>query len=186
MRYHFPDIAPATAFPLFILTYINPWFGGVILATLLLVVIGSGAGLALAIGTILTNDIFKKHIKPDATNKQLLAVSRIMIIVILVTTLVIASGNVKSSILGWSILSMGLRGSAAFLPLIAALFLKGRIYQPAGIAAIFMGPATVLGWHLFMPKSHVEPLFVGIMVGLVCILVGFLKGKDKTSLNVGK
>lgn len=186
MRHQFPDIEPATAFPMFVLTFINPWFGGVILATLLISVVGTGAGVTLGISTILSNDIFKKYLKPDATDKQVLAMSRILIVVVLMATVAFISDNLKSSILGWSILSMGLRGTAAFLPLIAALFLKGRIYRPAGIAAMILGPAAVLGWNIILPKSTFDPLYVGLAVGVVCIVAGLLKGKEKEALTIGR
>ena len=60
MKIHFPDINPGSAFPLFVLQYLNPYVGGIILGAILISVIGSGAGITLGFATIVTNDIYKK------------------------------------------------------------------------------------------------------------------------------
>ena len=119
MRLNYPNLDPASAFPTFVMNIMNPWMGGIVLATLLVAVVGTGAGLALGVGTIFTKDIYKNYINKKADDKQLLKVTRIMIIVILGLTLVFVSGNVKSLILKWSFMSMGLRGATVFAPLCA-------------------------------------------------------------------
>lgn len=182
MRYHFPEIASASAFPLFILHYINPWIGGIILATILISVIGTGAGVTLGISTILTNDLYKKLYKPKATDMELLKVSRIFIVLVLAATFIFTYGNLKSVMLKWTFLSMGLRGTAAFLPLVFALFLKGKVNKQAAILAMTVGPIGVLVWKIFNSVSKIDPVYIGIIIGAICMCIGLFvgRGKEKT------
>jgi SSS family solute:Na+ symporter len=173
MRAHHPDIIPAQALPLFVLNYLNPWFGGVVQATLLLAAIGTGAGLALGVSTMFCRDLYQKFY-PNADDGKVLLFFRIFIIVVLVLALAIiyiSGGN--GIILQWSYLSLGVRGATIFFPLMAALYLKGKVTPQAGTAAIFAGPASVILGGLFLPWD-LNPLYLGLAVSLAIILVGYL------------
>ena len=149
MKFHSPDIASAMAFPLFVLEYINPWCAGIILASILIATIGTGAGITLGMSTILTNDIYKKLFKPDATDKQLLNFSRAMIVLLLAASFGFTMGNLKSLMLQWTFLSMGLRATVAFLPLVFALFLTGKVNRNWALASMLLAPVGILGWRMF-------------------------------------
>ena len=82
MRLHYPHINAGEALPLFILYYLPHWLGGIVLATLLLSVIGTGAGLVLGISTMLSQDIYKKLIAPDTSDKNVLLISRMIIVAV--------------------------------------------------------------------------------------------------------
>jgi len=171
MRANFPNIDPAKAFPIFIIEYLNPWMGGIVLATLLVAVVGTGAGLTLGISTMLTKDIYKKIIHPQASDKNLLLVSRMLIVVVMGITLLFVSGNLKAIILQWSFMSMGLRGATIFFPLLGAIFLKGRVSPKFGFAAIILGPSTVLLWKIIAPNG-INPLFIGLVISMVTVAMG--------------
>ena len=173
MRLNYPNLDPASAFPTFVMNIMNPWMGGIVLATLLVAVVGTGAGLALGVGTIFTKDIYKNYINKKADDKQLLKVTRIMIIVILGLTLVFVSGNVKSLILKWSFMSMGLRGATVFAPLCAALFLKGKVKPSMAICSMFLGPLSVLFGEMLLPES-IDPLYLGIVISFMFIIIGLI------------
>ncbi|MCR4432082.1 MAG: sodium:solute symporter family protein [Tepidanaerobacteraceae bacterium] len=171
MKIHFPDINPALAFPYFVLKTLNPWFGGIVLATLLVATVGGGAGLALGISTILTNDIYARYIKKDADDLSKLKFTRFMIVFVLALTLIFIAGNIKSMILNWNFMSMGLRGAGIFIPLCAALFFKGRVNKNFAILSMIMGPLSMLAGKNLLPKN-VDPLFLGIAVNFIIILMG--------------
>ena len=80
MRINYPNINPASAFPQFVLKYMNPWLSGIVLATLLIAAVGTGAGLALGISTVFTKDIYKNYIDKEADDDKLLMVSRLIIV----------------------------------------------------------------------------------------------------------
>ncbi|MEW5784152.1 MAG: sodium:solute symporter family protein, partial [Bacillota bacterium] len=126
MRAHYPDINPAQALPLFVLNHLPAWFGGVVLATLLLASIGTGAGLTLGISTTLSRDIYLRF-KPRTGDRQLLMLLRlcIVMIVLLALAFVLTTGG-EVLLLQFSYLSLGLRGATVCFPLLAAIFLKDR------------------------------------------------------------
>ncbi|MCG0277796.1 MAG: sodium:solute symporter family protein [Thermanaeromonas sp.] len=172
MKMRFPDIEPAAAFPLFILTHMNPWLGGVILATLLIAVVGTGAGLTLGISTILVKDIYQRYLNKKASDVTLLRACRFMIVIILALTLLFITGNVKSLVLKWSFMSMGLRGVTVFLPLCAALFARGKVNRTAAIVSMVVSPLSVLAGKFLLP-DYLDPLFLGLLVSFIVVGYGY-------------
>lgn len=178
MRATAPGINPREALPLFVLNYLPDWFGGLVLATLFIATIGTGAGLALGVSTMFTEDVYHKLIAPQAGEQQRLWVQRAAVIGFTALGLVFVSGNLNSLILEWSFLSMGLRGATIFLPLLGAVFLRGRIAPKAGMWATALGPTGAILWAIFGAKS-IDPLYVGlgISAGVLAIpaVLGYIQ-----------
>jgi SSS family solute:Na+ symporter len=83
MRQSAPDLNASVAVPAFILAHVNPWFAGVMLATLLVVTIGTGAGLALGISTSVVRDIVVPFAAHAPSDRRVLALSRLLIAAVL-------------------------------------------------------------------------------------------------------
>ena len=177
MRANFPNIDAKEALPMFVLEYFPDWFGGIVLATLLISIIGTGAGLVLGVSTMISQDIYKKIIAPNASDEKVLLISRIVIIVISVLTLAFVTGNMNSLILKWSFLSMGLRGSTICFPLLGAIFMKKFIKPKAGVVAIGLAPACTVIWSICGSK-YIDPLYIGLVISLGTLIIGSLIFKD--------
>lgn len=157
-------------FPAFVLNYLPPLFGGVILGTLLITVVGGGAGLSLGMATILVKDIYKRVTnKLESPEKELLA-TRTTIAAVLVAAAVIAIVIPGSTINDLGFLSMGLRGTVVFVPLSCALWLKGRIDRRCVFVSIVLSPVAVLAGQLL--KLPFDSLFLGLAVSLLCCALG--------------
>lgn len=178
MRVHHPEIAAVQALPLFIVRYLPAWLSGVVIATLFFAAIGTGAGLALSICTILNREIYQR-LCPRADDRKNLAVSRILILAVfgLSLAVVLMSGG-EAMILEWAYLSHGFRGVAAFLPMLTALFLPGRISGKAGMWATICAPLAVLAWSIVKPLP-VEPIFPGLAASLLLLAGGYLTSRKK-------
>lgn len=176
MRSQHPEIMAVQALPLFVIWYLPEWLAGVILATLLFAAIGTGAGLALGICTILNRDLYQK-LRPQADDHKVLGMFRILLAVLLglALTAVLAGGG-NAMILEWSYVSLGFRGVAIFLPMVTALFLRGRITQRAGRWAGIFGPLVVIIWRIFKPWP-VDPLYSGLLVSCAILFAGYCKKK---------
>lgn len=186
MRVNMPDTEASVVLPRFVLTCLPDFVGGVILATLLIALVGTGAGLSLGISSILCNDIYKTLLRPKATGKECLRFSRWVIVGVLVAAALFGLGEVGSLILSWSFLSMGLRGAVAFAPLCFALFAPGRVSGKFAGAAIVAGPLLVFAGSFFLP-SHIDPLFLGMGGSLVICFAGWLMGaRKRTAWSDGK
>jgi SSS family solute:Na+ symporter len=170
MRAHFPATPSSEVLPTFILNYLPPVLAGVVLATLLITAVGGWAGLLFGISTMFTRDIYQRFIRQHASPRETLLVQRIAIVVIALLTALVASGNAGSLILGWSFLSMGLRGCTILCPLLGAMFFPRYLTPVAGIVAAFLGPATNVVWFLVFPKG-IDPLYPGLIVSLAALLI---------------
>ncbi|MCK8825673.1 sodium:solute symporter family protein [Fuchsiella alkaliacetigena] len=182
MQLNYPGIDSSQALPIFILEYFSPVLAGVILATLLIMVIITGAGLTLGVSTIFSRDIYGKLINPGATDKESIKVSRLAILAIVGFSSLFTLGNVGTVIMEWSYLSMALRGAAMFLPFLGAVFFNQEISQRAGVLTIAIAPSMSLLWAIFSPVQ-LDPLYIGLLIGLIILGSSFLNSKYKYSLS---
>ncbi|MDD3654741.1 MAG: sodium:solute symporter family protein [Desulfotomaculaceae bacterium] len=173
MKLSFPDMPAAEALPAFVLKFLPPWLGGVVLAVLLVAVIGTAAGLALGVSTMLTNDFYKKFINTKASGRHLLTVSRVVLVAVTGSTILLVIGNLKTMILEWSFLSMGLRGATIFLPLMGAIFFRKYVSPTAGVLALVVGPMTDLIWKIAFPNI-MDPLYAGLLASFLVLALGSL------------
>ena len=177
MRIQYPAIDPAHALPLFVINYLPSWFGGLVLATLLLASIGTGAGLTLGVSTMLNCDIYRRLL-PQADDQKVLKVFRFLIVIIMTFALsivLISSNNVL--ILNWSYLSLGLRGATIFFPLMAVIFFKGKISPLAGTLSVICGPSIVIIGTLI--SLTINPLYPGLAVSFLVLFIDYLKNRDR-------
>jgi solute:Na+ symporter, SSS family len=175
MRMHYPDINPAQALPLFVINYLPAWFAGIVLATLLLAAIGTGAGLTLGVSTMLNRDIYLR-LRPHADDRQVLKVFRVLIVLVMATALavvLVVDGNVL--ILSWSYMSLGLRGATICFPLLAVIFFKGKISPLAGTLAVIVGPLIVIGGTVL--SLGLNPLYPGLGTSFLILFADYLRNK---------
>lgn len=181
MRANHPNIDPINALPLFIINYLPPWLGGIALATLLLAAIGSAAGLALGVATMLSRDVLSL-LAAGYKQRAALWINRSMLVAITLVATLFTFGNLKSLVLEWNYLSMGLRGAGIFLPMTLAVFYPGRINSRFAVWSIIGGAGTALGWKAVFPQG-IDPLYAGLLVCAGVLLVGLLcRQRNKCSM----
>ena len=170
MRAHFPGIAAKTALTSFVTMYMPGALGGIVLGTLFIAVVGTGAGLALGMSFVLNEDILNRFThRFDGPEKQRV-MGRLWIVLVLALACVLSMGPLGDTILSFAFMSMGFRAAAVFASLCAALFFPGKVDRKWAVASIVAGPAAVLaGKLLHLPY---DSLFLGVGVGIVLILIG--------------
>jgi len=158
-------------FPTFVVNHLPVLLAGVVLGTLLITVVGGGAGLSLGVATIVVNDILKKLFPKLSTPGANLKATRVTILIALAASAVIACLVPSTTINDLGFLSMGLRGAVVFIPLTFALFLPGRMDSPRALLCTLCGPLGVLLAKLL--NCPIDPLFVGmgvtILIALTCL-----------------
>ena len=167
MRLSRPELDSVQALPAFISQHFPPALAGIAFATLLIAAIVTAAGLTLGAGTTLQHDVLARFGHRGSELQRL----RLVSLGVLLSALVLLLFNLGSAILEWSFLSMGLRGATLCLPLLAAIFLRGRAPGRAGALAIFFAPvctvtAGLAGW------PPVPPLYPGLGLALLLLLAG--------------
>lgn len=185
MRVTVPDLASAKmAFPLFITQHMPPLLGGIILATLIITVVGTGSGLSLGICTVINRDIVKKRTHRFDDPKKNLVFSRLLIIGILVIAGIFCVCPIGDTILNFAFMSMGLRGAVIFVPLCCALWLKNKVDAGWVLVAIIVSPIVVLVFGVLKILPF-DALFIGIIFALAACAAGYLSAKKKNATTSG-
>ncbi len=125
LRANFPEVADnaAQALPFFIFHHFPPIIAAVFSAGILLIVLGTGAGLVLGVTTNLYTDFLSQ--RDDLFSRiQPVRLLRIITLLVLCLAALLVFTGLDSTILKWSYMSMGLRGSAVFAGLFCIVFLK--------------------------------------------------------------
>ena len=177
MHVHHPEINSIDSLPLYLSTYLPDWLGGIGLAALLLSALGSIAGLALGIGTMISRDIISKLWR-SATAVNLLWASRFSVLMAAAAAIVFVFFHLDSSVLEWNYLSMALRGSGIFLPLTFCVFFPHRVRASMGVAAMGAGIFAALLWKYISPWQ-INSLFPALVYNLIFLAIGLYWGNKK-------
>lgn len=171
MNKFFPDIAPSQAFPLFMTNTFHPVIAGIFIGGLMLAALGSNAGLTFGVSTMLSRDVYKKFRK-DTTDKEMLRVLRILIVVVAALSGVFAITSLGEMIQTFVFLSFGLRTCVFLVPMLFALFYKGKVTHAAGMASVLVGPLVNIVWNLVPSlKSAFDPIYAGLLAGLLAFVI---------------
>ena len=178
MRANYPGLAAKTALTTFVTQYMPGALGGVVLGTLFIAVVGTGAGLALGMSFVLNEDILDRFThRFDGPQKQRF-MGRVWMVLVLVLACVLSMGSLGDTILTFAFMSMGLRAAAVFASLCASLFFPGKVDRRWAVASIIAGPAAVFAGK-FMDLPF-DSLFLGVGLGLVLIVLGAIfRKKDE-------
>ena len=173
MRASFPHIDPKTALTTFIMKYMPAFPAGIMLGVLFIAVVGTGAGLALGIASMLHNDVLKNlrsHALPDLKNRAIFSCT---IALVLTLACCFSTGALGDLILQFAYMSLALRGAVVLAPLCGALWFSGRIAPQFAITAILLGPLCVFLFTALIPLPF-DALFVGIAAAMIAMIVGLL------------
>ena len=140
----------------------------------------------LGAGAIFANDIYKIVIKPEASDKEVMIVTRITMAAVGVAATLIALFN-TSSIVSILMFAFTLRAAGAFFPYVLGHYWKGA--SPAGtIASLVAGTIVVVylehisGGNLFGLHFN-QPIVPGLVAALIAFLIFSLvmPPKEKTT-----
>ena len=172
-----PEINSIDALPMYLVTYLPEWLGGIGLGAILISAMGSLSGLALGVGTMISRDLVK-NIWKSANSTNLLWASRISVLLVTICAIVFVFFHLDSSVLEWNYLSMALRGSGIFLPLTFAVFFPGKVNRKFGIMAIIGGIVVACLWKCIAPWK-INGLFPALACNLLFLVPGLLVKKDE-------
>jgi len=174
----YAGVTAKTALTAFITAHMPPLAAGIILGTLFITVVGTGAGITLGIASTLTNDILSQLFRPFREPKAKAILSKVMIVLVLSVAGLLACGSLGDIILQFTFMSMGLRGAVVFLPLTCALWLPGRIPSRYAMAAVITGPLVVLLFGLWKVLPF-DPLFAGVAISAAIMAIGLKRKSNR-------
>lgn len=139
-----PLANPETVFIALSQQLFNPWVAGIITAAILSAIMSTIDSQLLVSSSVISEDFYRVWIRPEATQKELLAISRGAVIVIALLALFIASDR-QSRVL--ELVSYAWAGfGAAFGPVIVFSLFWRKMTAPSAIVGMLVGASTVVIW----------------------------------------
>ena len=151
------------------------FMGALLLGAVFAKVISTASNYLFSPATNLVNDIFVRYIAPDASNKRVLIVSRLAVVLLGCWALyqaVYAESILRKMLWAYTIYS------AALTPVVLAAFYSKRVTAWGAVAAIASGTAVTLAWdvpavnHLF---PHIiadrDAIFPALFAALAAMIV---------------
>jgi sodium/proline symporter len=161
----------------------NPWVGGIMLAAILSAIMSTIDSQLLVSSSALTEDFYQKAIKKNASEREVILVGRICVIIISAIALILAL-RPNDTILGIVAYAWGGFG-AAFGPLVLfALFSRHTSWQ-AALAGMVTGTVVLVLWKQIGLSNVMYEIVPGFTCNCLTIfLVNCTVGqKDKEVLD---
>jgi len=162
---------------------LGPGLGGIMLAAILSAIMSTIDSQLLVSSSALTEDFYQKAIKKNASEKEVVFVGRICVIIISAIALVLAL-NPSDTILGIVAYAWGGFG-AAFGPLVIfGLFSKRTSWQSA-LAGMVTGTVVLVVWKQVGLSGYLYEIVPGFIANcaVICLVNTLLGQKDKAVLS---
>ncbi len=172
-----PDIDPATA--LYSMSaQVSPVIGGIAVVAVLAAIFSTAPALLLIVTTTVIQDLYKSFVKPTATDKETMAMSRIVTVV--VGLLAVFMATKTTSIFKQTVQIFQIRAIAAVVLLLSLAW--PRVDSRAGFWGILSGGTVAVVWYFMEnPPLVSDPLIPSLIVGVIVTLVLTLCSKKKVS-----
>ena len=175
---------PETVFITLSQQLFNPWVAGIITAAILSAIMSTVDSQLLVSSSVISEDFYRVFVRPQASEKELLMVSRGAVIAIALLAMVIASDR-ESRVL--DLVSYAWAGfGAAFGPVIVFSLFWRSMTAASAIAGMIVGAVTVVVWSnmsggLF-DLYEIVPGFA--LASVVIVIITMLKpATDAQALN---
>jgi SSS family solute:Na+ symporter len=147
--------------------------GALLVGAIFAKVVSTANNYLFSPATNLVNDVFVRYLAKDASNKQVLLVSRLMVVALGAWALFQSLGTtsvLKKSLYAYTIYS------AALTPVILAAFFWKRATGSAAVASIAAGTVVTVGWEYvapFLPRviGERDAILPALLASLICLFV---------------
>jgi Na+/proline symporter len=149
--------------------------GALLVGAIFAKIISTANNYLFSPATNLVNDIFVRYLRPNAGNRQVLLVSRLMVVLLGLWALFQSLGT--ESVLQKALYAYTIY-SAALTPVILAAFYWRRATASAAVASIFTGTVVTVTWdtaflHTRLPAilAGRDAIFPALIASLLCLIV---------------
>ena len=148
--------------------YLPMAFGALIMCACMAFIVTTADSYLLSSATNLTNDIYVKYIRKDATDKQKMLVLRGTIVVF--SVIAVALTLYFPTVLSLQMTAYTMYGAAITPAILFALFSK-KVTPAAGIAGILVGGLATIVWTLMGTPYGIQCAIVAVPAFVIAILV---------------
>jgi SSS family solute:Na+ symporter len=146
--------------------------GALLMGAIFAKIISTANNWLFSPATNLVNDIYVRYINPRASNKKILIVSRLMVVLLGVWSLIQSLGTesvLKKALYAYTIYS------AALTPVILAAFFWKRATAVAAVSSIAVGTVVTVCWEWVTPYLPAvigarDAIFPALLASLICLL----------------
>ena len=156
-----------------------PIISGLLLAAIIAASMSTADSQLLVASSSFTSDIYKPIFRKNASEKEILWMGRLVVIIVSVVAYFIASseGEGAQAIMNMVENAWGGFGSAFGPVVILSLFWRRLTYKGA-IAGVIGGAVTDVLWYIFLAgPTGIYELLPGFIVGLLCTVIATLMDK---------
>ncbi len=149
--------------------------GALLIGAIFAKVISTANNFLFSPATNLVNDIFLRYLAPQASNKRILAISRLMVVLLGCWALyqsLHTESVLKKTLYAYTIYS------AALTPVILAAFYSRRVNGEGAVSAIAVGTVVTVCWDLPFVHQHLpaalaarDAIFPALIISLLCLVV---------------
>ena len=148
--------------------YLPLAFGALVMCACMAFIVTTADSYLLSSATNLTNDIYEKYIRNDATDKQKMLVLRVTIVVF--SAIAVALTLYFPTVLALQMTAYTMYGAAITPAILFALFSK-RVTPAAGLAGIIVGGLATIVWTLMGTPGGVQCAIVAVPASVIAILL---------------
>jgi SSS family solute:Na+ symporter/sodium/proline symporter len=149
--------------------------GALLVGAIFAKIISTANNYLFSPATNLVNDIFVRYLRPNSGNKEVLLVSRLMVVALGLWALY--QGLHTESVLKKSLYAYTIY-SAALTPVILAAFYWRRATASAAVASIFTGTFVTVFWDTAFIHTHLpaiiaerDAIFPALIASLLCLVI---------------
>ncbi|HET9839735.1 MAG TPA: sodium:solute symporter family protein [Candidatus Angelobacter sp.] len=169
---HTPDVKPREIIPYTARNAVPPFIGALLMGAVFAKVISTANNYLFSPSTNLVNDVYTRFINKDASNKQVLLVSRLIVIGLGIWALV--QGAYTESILAKALYAYTIY-SAAITPVVMAAFFSKRVTGAAAVTSIAAGTFVTVFWDVgakLLPSAWAErdAIIPALITSLICLI----------------
>ena len=164
-----------------------PFIGAIMLTTIVGIIISTADSYLLVPATTLIRDIYMNYINPDANEKHIVLISRLVVLGLGLLAFWVSRGFAESAgFFERALYAYTIYGAAITPSLVAALFWKGAS-KAGAVASIIGGSAMTLIWKEADFIRHIVPdaiynntdeVLPAITVSVICLIVFSYLKKD--------
>jgi SSS family solute:Na+ symporter len=149
--------------------------GALLLGAIFAKVISTANNYLFSPATNLVNDVFLRYIRPEASNKSILLVSRLVVVLLGIWALI--QGAYTQSILEKALYAYTIY-STALTPVVLAAFYSRRINSYGAVSCIGAGTFVTVFWSTDFVRHHLpaalaqrDAIFPALLASLSCLFV---------------
>lgn len=162
----FPGIKSDLAVYVIATDLLSPLLGTILLISILSIIMSTSDSYLLSPATNIVRDIYLRFMKPNASDKKILFLTRLWVVVLGV--LAFSGAMWFETVLEYAMIAYTIYGAGVFFPIVASFFWK-RATSAGAVSAIIGGTVFTIIWEFFV-SSTLPTIYIGGGVSLLLLV----------------